>query len=72
MALSLLWASLRSSHPLSSLACAGQGFSWDDGDWGEWDDAELGQFYEREAVHFAIANSALSNNTGICGEDANR
>ena len=45
------------------------GFSWNEGDWGDWDDEELAQFYEREAVHFSIANSALSKHKGVCGED---
>ena len=45
------------------------GFSWNDGDWGEWDDAELQKFYEQEAIHFSIVDSAQSNHTGVCGED---
>jgi hypothetical protein len=45
------------------------GFSWAGGDWADWDSEELGKFYEQEATHFVVADSALSNRTGVCGSD---
>ena len=43
------------------------GYDGHAGDWAEWSDAQLEQFYDREAIHFVVAQNAFVNRTGNCG-----
>ena len=45
------------------------GFKAGGGDWAAWSGQELEQFYEREASHFVLLDSAVSNRKGLCGQD---